>query len=480
MTLQLSFNLSNMYTSKFYIIHILFLLTWQSLALLSPFTLKGQSVEILGKLKLDPIHISEYNDAAYAMVLDTANAVALKSLQLIGVPSTGILLSEVENNSFLLNNGFTKKGRFTIPFEQEASMLGPGSFSDITGTNGPPAMPGIYSVWTGTEMITWDCDQNAGGRYNPELDQWESMSAIASPSQRIFNTALWTGTEMIVWGGTDVGFVFNSGARYNPTTDTWTPMSTVNAPSKYAHSAVWTGTEMIVWGGINSLTPLTPTNIGAKYNPISDTWTIISLSNAPTSTAYHSAVWTGDAMIIHGGINNNTTKKYNPITDTWTTLTHSGVVRFLHSAIWTGNKMIVWGGTNSTNSPVMGINTGGVYNATSNTWSTTTLVNAPTPRVSNSAVWTGSEMIIWGGMHEDVVNNTGARYNPTSNAWITTSSTNSPSARSSHSSIWTGSEQIIWGGGDNNTSFNDGKKYNPISNGYLPAVNINMYLYSKN
>lgn len=119
--------------------------------------------------------------------------------------------------------------------------------------------------------------------------------------------------------------------------------------------------------------------------------------------------------------------------------------------------MIVWGGTNSINSPIVGINTGGIYNPTSNTWTTTTLVNAPTPRVSNSAIWTGSEMIIWGGVHEDVVNNTGARYNPASNEWIATSSTNSPSARSSHSSIWTGSEQIIWGGGDNNTSFNDGK-----------------------
>lgn len=441
---------------------------------------RGQSVEIQGKLKLDPNQISEYNDAAYAMVLDTANALAFKSLQLIGVPSTGIILSEVENNSFLLNAGFSKKGRFLIPFEQDASLLGPGTFSDISNTNSPLPMAGTTSVWTGTEMIVWDCDQNTGGRYNPELDQWTPMSNLFSPSPRSLSTAVWTGSEMIVWGGTDGSMVYNSGARYNPTTDTWTAMSTVNAPSKYGHSVVWTGTEMIVWGGITSLTPIVATNSGSKYNPTTNTWTPVTNTNAPNATVYHSGIWTGNEMIIHGGINNNTTKKYNPTTNTWTTLAHSGVVRFLHSAIWTGNKMIVWGGANSNNSPVAGINTGGVYNPISNSWTTTPLTNAPSPRVAHSCVWTNQEMIIWGGVHEDIATNTGARYNPATNTWITTSLTNCPSPRGSHSSIWTGSEQIIWGGGDVNTSFNDGKKYNPLSSGYLPAVNVNMYLYSKN
>ena len=142
--------------------------------------------------------------------------------------------------------------------------------------------------------------------------------------------------------------------------------------------------------------------------------------------------------------------------------------------------MIVWGGTNSLNSPIPGINTGGVYDVATNSWTTTTLSNAPSPRFTHSAVWTNNEMIIWGGSHEDIVTNTGARYHPITNTWITTSLTNCPGPRASHTGIWTGSEQIIWGGADINTSFNDGKKYNPVSSGYLPAVNTSMYLYSKN
>ena len=43
---------------------------------------------------------------------------------------------------------------------------------------------------------------------------------------------------------------FNSGGRYNPDANSWTPTSTTNAPGvRYSHTAVWTGDEMIIWGG---------------------------------------------------------------------------------------------------------------------------------------------------------------------------------------------------------------------------------------
>ena len=56
-------------------------------------------------------------------------------------------------------------------------------------------------------------------------------------------------------------------------------------------------------------------------------------------------------------------------------------------------------------------------------------------------MWTGSEMIIWGG-----VDNTGGRYNPATNTWRATSTTNAPSARTEHTAVWTGTEMIVWGG----------------------------------
>jgi N-acetylneuraminic acid mutarotase len=43
----------------------------------------------------------------------------------------------------------------------------------------------------------------------------------------------------------------NDGGRYNPASDSWTAMTTVGAPpNREAHTAVWTGNQMIIWGGI--------------------------------------------------------------------------------------------------------------------------------------------------------------------------------------------------------------------------------------
>ena len=53
--------------------------------------------------------------------------------------------------------------------------------------------------------------------------------------------------------------------------------------------------------------------------------------------------------------------------------------------------------------------------------------NAPEPRDSHTAVWTDSEMIVWGGFGENfVVVNTGGSYNPGTDSWTATTTTNAP------------------------------------------------------
>ena len=115
------------------------------------------------------------------------------------------------------------------------------------------------------------------------------------------------------------------------------------------YSAVWTGAEMIIWGGYASDYYNTILNTGRRYNPIADTWTATSTTNAPSSRAYHTAVWTGTEMIVWGGNDGgylNTGGRYNPATDTWTatTTTNAPTGRYWHTAVWTGTEMIVWGG----------------------------------------------------------------------------------------------------------------------------------------
>ena len=131
------------------------------------------------------------------------------------------------------------------------------------------------------------------------------VSTLNAPSARSEHSAIWTGSEMIIWGGqTDSGRT-NTGARYNPVTNTWTTLATINAPSaRVSHTAVWTGSEMIIWGG---QTDSGRTNTGARYNPVTNTWTTITTTNAPDSRRQHTAVWTGSEMIIWGGSNNAST-----------------------------------------------------------------------------------------------------------------------------------------------------------------------------
>ena len=101
---------------------------------------------------------------------------------------------------------------------------------------------------------------------------------------------------------------------------------------------------------------------------------------------------------------------------------------------------------------------------TDDTWTATTTVNAPEARVTGTAVWTGSEMIIWGGCNLIGVNdlNTGGRYNPATDSWTATTIANAPLSRRSHSAVWTGSEMIIWGGLNYPAGkLNNGGRYTP-------------------
>jgi hypothetical protein len=227
------------------------------------------------------------------------------------------------------------------------------------------------AVWTGTEMIIWGGRDglnyyNTGAAFDPATG-WSTVATPSNFAGRVNHTAVWTGTEMIIWGGTDGSNFFNNGAAYDPALDSWRPIS--NPPTGFLgrsnHTAVWTGTEMIVWGGN---TNPGPGNDGAAYNPTTNTWRLISTSGAPMPRFNHTAVWTGPtgiSMVVWGGQDSggnpfNTGGRYDPVTDTWKAinLTNVPLGRFDQSAVWTGSQMIVWGGF-TTNTGVT--NTGGRY-----------------------------------------------------------------------------------------------------------------------
>src|SRR5436190_1460605 len=158
-------------------------------------------------------------------------------------------------------------------------------------------------------------------------------------------------------------------------------------------------------------------------------------------------------MIVWGGydgycIRVNTGGRYNPGTDSWTatSTTNAPTARANHTAVWTGSEMIVWGGAFFDGSSFNYLNTGGSYNPGTTSWTATTPTTAPDGRKAHTAVWTGSEMVVWGGFDGFAFVNTGGRYNPSTNSWTATTTTNAPTARWHHTAVWTGSEMIVWGG----------------------------------
>jgi N-acetylneuraminic acid mutarotase len=331
------------------------------------------------------------------------------------------------------------------------------------------------AVWTGSEMIVFGGMSSVGtiygdgSRYDPATDTWTLLPATGSPGPRQSHVAVWTGQEMVVWGGRADA----SGGRYDPVTDTWQPTSTANAPVPRVNaSVVWNGAQMYVWGGDGAGGAL---NSGSRYDPASDTWT--SMATAPLAPrAYHAAVWTGSRMIVWGGYNVHIGQlygdgaSYSPTTNSWTPVngTNAPDARTYHTAVWTGSEMIVWGGVNE---PAYD-QSGGRYDPVADAWTPTSLVDAPSLRWFHAAVWTGTEMIVQGGSFGVVA---GGRYDPASDTWTATSPVNSANHGQGITAVWTDTEMIVWGGLDDNFFFhNDGGRYDPQLDLWHPTGTMNV------
>jgi len=310
-------------------------------------------------------------------------------------------------------------------------------------------------------------------------DSWTPTSTTGAPTARESHTAVWSGAQMIVWGGYDVspGDV-NTGGVYDPAADTWTTTSTTGAPAgRASHTAVWTGSTMIIWGGWGP----EPFDTGGIYDPATDTWTATSVAGAPSARVWHTAVWTGSKMIIWGGMNLSTHTYYNtggiydPATDTWTAVSTLGApaARRFHSAIWTGSRMIVWGGVGDTGM----VSTGGIYDPATNIWASTSTTGAPIRRISHTAVWTGSRMIIWSGLeYFSTPIATGGIYDPATDTWAPTSTSGAPVSRRDHRAVWTGSRMVIWGGSDGSMapSYDTGGIYDPATDRWTATLTANV------
>jgi N-acetylneuraminic acid mutarotase len=356
------------------------------------------------------------------------------------------------------------------------------SWTPITTKDAPDPRHGHVAVWTGDQMLIWGSDADpdtskTGSRYNPATDSWKAITATGVPDQLTSGyTAVWTGTRMVLWGTQD----FSVGAQYDPSTNTWTPVSTSGAPShRIRHSAVWTGTRMVVWGGEGSRGR--GVNTGGSYDPSADEWSSISDEGVPSARAGHTAVWTGSLMLVWGGYGQydtngdpptrfNTGARYDPAADSWTPTSTNGApsAQRGHTAVWTGTQMVVWGGY-LPDRVTHDVNAGARYDPATDTWSPTATSGAPPAREQHTAVWTGSQMVVWGGFSDDGPLVSGGRYDPANDVWTPTSTAGAPSSRYGHTAVWTGSSMIVWGGFSFPDYLDTGARYDPASDRWTPT-----------
>ena len=157
-------------------------------------------------------------------------------------------------------------------------------------------------------------------------------------------------------------------------------------------------------------------------------------------------------MLVWGGSFWNETEvahlhdgaRYNPATDSWNAISTEGApsARGGHCAVWTGTEMIIWGGVGA---GANRLSDGARYNPASDTWLPLPNRGSPNALSKRTAVWTGKEMLVWGGNWSEPMQS-GAAYDPERNIWLAMPPTNGPRPRDGFTANWTGDEMLLFGG----------------------------------
>lgn len=327
-------------------------------------------------------------------------------------------------------------------------------------------------VWTGTEVLIYggmhsltDSDPLATGlAFDPATGKWRELAdAPVGAGLGYGRNAVWTGEHLhvaaVTRDGDDYPVVV---LTYTPDTDTWELSPPRPDQNATPGGVVWTGSEVVMAGGDTNFL----SNHAWAYNPLQRTWR--QLDDMPTEPmeAIEAVVADGEAYFI-GGYPDAPTVALDLTTLEWRNIAdlENSMIED-HQLVWTGETVVVIGGHEGpSHVPVLRI-----YNPDTDSWTE----SAPMPveaRERSDVVWTGIELIVWGGFatygnetdsDRDFVFADGAAYNPLTDTWRTLSE--SPlTDRCDHTLTWTGTEMLVFGGlplcGD--LAAGDAALYNP-------------------
>ena len=217
------------------------------------------------------------------------------------------------------------------------------------------SVQGLTLIWTGAEALVWgypyrEPDKPAVGlAFDPKERSWRALPS--SPLRyREKPSVVWSGSEMLVFGGdaeTGPASDPRAAAAYTPDTDSWRDLPLAPQAGARDMSAVWTGKEAIFWGG--NAGPTNPTS-GVAYAPALNRWREITAAPQPGRN-YSLAFWTGRLMVVADGIatydaagsSSGRVLLYDPTLDQWST-EDPGQTACGSSGVWTGSTVLIWGG----------------------------------------------------------------------------------------------------------------------------------------
>lgn len=159
------------------------------------------------------------------------------------------------------------------------------------------------------------------GRCTPA---WVPVSRVGAPPDRIRHAAALVGGRVLIAGGANVN---NTGAMadsyfYDPQADAWSPGPPLQT-ARCAHTAVAAGGKVVVYGGLSECSNGAAVGPGLEQYDLAETrWQPIDAAGAPgpPGPRYNGAAIataTGEMLIVGGNQGARPGGRYDPVKRTW-------------------------------------------------------------------------------------------------------------------------------------------------------------------